>query len=56
MRSIITAAILGIITAGAAAAQDRAQDAQEWQEPEPYWAEVARREARGEYDHMTGAR
>ena len=40
-----------IITAGAAAAQDH----QDYAEPEPYWAEAARREARGEYDDMTGA-
>lgn len=57
MRNIITAAVLGfVIITGSASAQDRAQQpAQEWTEPEPYWAEVARREARGEYDHMTGA-
>lgn len=45
MKNVITSAFLVILSASALLA-----DEQDYQEPEPYWAEAARREARGEYE------
>lgn len=47
MRNIITAVLAIVITAGSASAQDATRGEGE---PEQYWEEAARREARGEYE------